>query len=107
MSDVKKVTIPQHFEPRDYQLPLFQAFDAGKRSLFLVWPRQIGKDTSCWALMVKEAVRVPGNYFYVFPTKEDARRALWEKVLSDEAAGKKLLDLLPLDPKHKIVTNRS
>lgn len=42
--------------------------------------------------MCKEAARVPGNYFYVFPTKEDARRALWEKILDD---GNKLLSYMP------------
>lgn len=91
-SQVKQLTVPCGFQPRDYQLPLFQGLDSGKRRAFLVWPRQIGKDTSCWAFMCKEAAKVAGNYFYVFPTKEDARRALWEKTVD---GGSKLLSYLP------------
>ena len=63
-----------------------------ERKVLLVWPRQIGKDTSCFAYMVKEACQVSGNYFYIFPTAEEAKRALWKKVMDD---GEKLLDLLP------------
>lgn len=64
-----------------------------------MWPRQIGKDTSCWALMLREAVKVPGNYFYLFPTSTDAKRALWEKIMDD---GTKLLHLLPIEQEIKI-----
>jgi hypothetical protein len=54
--------------------------------------------------MVKKAVEVPGNYFYVFPTKEDARRALWEKVMDD---GSKLLGLLPQEDFAGLVVRKS
>lgn len=89
------VTIPAGFEPRSYQVGLFKALDQGLRRAYLVWPRQIGKDTSCFAFMAKEAASKPGNYFYIFPTKEMARKAVWEKVLDD---GTKLIDMLPADP---------
>jgi hypothetical protein len=86
------ITIPHNFTPREYQFKLFNAFDSGIKNILLRWCRQIGKDTCCWALMVREAVRVPGNYFYIFPTSTDAKRALWEKIMDD---GSKLLNMLP------------
>jgi hypothetical protein len=89
------IQIPFGFNPRWYQLALYKYLDTKKdisRKALLVWPRQIGKDTGCFAYMLKEAARVPGNYFYVFPTAEEARRALWEKILED---GTPLLALIP------------
>ena len=85
----KQINIPNGYTPRWYQEGLFAT---DKSRIFLVWPRQIGKDTSCWAFMCKEAAKIPGNYFYVFPTKEDARRSLWEKIID---SGEKLLSFLP------------
>lgn len=103
MSDV--ITIPHNFTPRDYQLEMFAAMDSGKyKGAFLVWPRQVGKDTSCYAYLVKRAAEAAGNYFYIFPTKEMARRAVWEKILDD---GTKLISLLPLDLKQGIVKRLS
>ncbi len=88
-------TIPHNFTPRWYQLDLYKYLDIHKdksRKALLVWPRQIGKDTGCFAYMLKEAARVPGNYFYIFPTAEEARKALWEKILED---GRPLIGLVP------------
>lgn len=42
--------------------------------------------------MVGQAMKHPGNYFYVFPTAESARKALWEKIDRD---GKPLLGCIP------------
>ena len=96
---MNNITIPYNFTPRGYQLELFQAMDgiAGKpetkktRAL-LRWHRRAGKDKCCWCYLIKEAAQVPGNYFYVFPTKTMARQALWENI---DSSGFKLLDHLP------------
>lgn len=101
------IEIPSNFTPRPYQKEIIDAIMGGYDKICLVWPRQIGKDTLCFAIMVLKAVMTPGNYFYVFPTKEDARRALWEKVMSDESAGKKLLDMIPQDPALGLVKRMS
>lgn len=94
------ITIPQGYAPRQYQEELFRAMDGGVRRAFLCWPRQVGKDTSCFAFMAKEAASKSGNYFYIFPTKEMARKAVWEKVLDE---GTKLIEMLPSDPKLGLV----
>ena len=101
MSMEKKLTVPYNFTPRSYQLALYQAMDgvAGqpktrKRRAILRWHRRAGKDKCCWCYLIKEAATVTGNYFYVFPTKEDARRALWENI---DSSGFKLLDHIPAE----------
>ena len=96
------IQVPQHFDPRDYQLEVLNAFDNGCRKILLRWARQMGKDTLCWAIVCKEACKRPGNYFYIFPEATQAREALWDKVMSEEAEGYKLLDMIPkyfLNPK--------
>ncbi len=85
-------TVPYNFIPREYQLPVLQQLDGGKKRAFLRWHRRAGKDKICWCYMVKEAAKLPGNYFYVFPTKEMAKKALWENIDKD---GFKLIDHLP------------
>ncbi len=82
--------IPDNFTPRDYQLDFLRQMDGiegkpetKKRRALLKWHRRAGKDKVCYCFLVKEAYQVPGNYFYIFPTREDAKKALWENIDSD------------------------
>lgn len=94
-------SIPYNFTPRPYQLDLFRAMDGRrdkpetrlKRAL-LRWHRRAGKDKGCFCYLIKEAYRVVGNYFYVFPTKEEARRVIWE---TRDKSGFRLLDHIPAE----------
>lgn len=97
MKDI--IQIPYNFEPRPYQLAVFRAMDGiegrpetKKNRAFLLWHRRAGKDKTCFAYMAKEAVRVPGIYYYCFPFYGQARRALWETLDRD---GFRTLDHLP------------
>lgn len=94
------ITVPYKFTPREYQLELFKALDGieGKpktkfRRAILRWHRRAGKDLSCFCYMAKEAYQNPGNYFYIFPTSADARKALWENI--DALTGLKVIDQIP------------
>lgn len=93
------IQIPHNFTPRWYQLELFKAMDGvqgkpetRKKRAILRWHRRAGKDKACWCYLIKEAAQVPGNYFYVFPTKTMARQALWENI---DSSGFKLLQHVP------------
>lgn len=94
--------IPYNFTPRPYQLKLLQALDGGCKRAFLRWHRRAGKDKVCGMYMFKEAARVPGNYFYIFPTKEMAKRAFWEQV---DKNGMRMLDHICIPLKDKISVN--
>lgn len=103
------ITVPYNFTPRPYQLELYRALDGElgkpetkKLRAILRWHRRAGKDKACFCYMVKQAAQTPANYFYVFPTKEDARRALWENV---DSSGFKLLHHIP-EPLIKRLSNQ-
>lgn len=87
-----KVQIPT-IEPRDYQLPFLKAFDEGKQYSVISWHRRAGKDVTSFNAMMKRAITTTGNYYYLFPTRAWAQRALWDNIC-EWAGGKKLIDLL-------------
>lgn len=90
---IEKIIFPLNYcEPRYYQIPIFKAIDGGIKRIIQCWSRQLGKDTTDFLVMVKQAMVYPGNYFYVFPSKEAAFKALWEKIDRD---GKPLLGCIP------------
>ena len=75
--------IPFNYQPRDYQLPLFQAFDAGVKRAVCVWHRRSGKDKSALNLCAKMALQRVGGYFHLFPTARQARKAMWDGIDRD------------------------
>ena len=95
----KIIKVPANFEPRDYQLKLFQAMDGiiGRpetRMLraFCRWHRRAGKDLCGWAYLIKEAVRRKGIYYYFLPTYSQGRKIIWEGITKE---GIKFLELIP------------
>ncbi len=89
---VMKVRIPT-IEPRDYQVPFLEAFDSGAQYSVISWHRRAGKDVTSFNAMMKRAITTAGNYYYLFPTRAWAQRALWDNIC-EWAGGKKLIDLL-------------
>lgn len=75
----ESIEIPYHYIPRDYQLPLFQAFNSGKYNRYL-WRgcRRSGKDKLCINLLTQAAFQRVGIYYYFFPTYQQGRKILWE-----------------------------
>lgn len=92
---MQDIVVPyNYFKPRPYQEEVFRAVEQGYKKILLCWARQMGKDTTTFCALIMKAIQEPGNYFYVFPTKEDARRAVWEKIDHD---GKQLVSVIPKD----------
>ena len=87
-----RVRIPT-IEPRDYQLPFMEAIDSGIQYSVISWHRRAGKDVTSFNALVKKAIQTPGNYYYLFPTRAWAQRALWDNIC-EWAGGRKLIDLL-------------
>lgn len=86
------ITIPYNFEPREYQLPLFKAFDNGYKRLVVVWHRRAGKDLSGINLTLKGAINRIGIYYYFFPTYTQGKKVMWKGMTKD---GRKFLDYIP------------
>ena len=87
-----KIQIPT-IAPRDYQIPFLKAFDSGVQYSVISWHRRAGKDVTSFNAMMKRAITTAGNYYYLFPTRAWAQRALWDNIC-EWAGGKKLIDLL-------------
>lgn len=72
------ISFPYNFEPRKYQAEVWKAMENGYRYFYLLWARRHGKDLNCFNIMVTEAVKTKGVYYYFFPTYSQGRKALWE-----------------------------
>lgn len=86
------IKVPRNFNPRPYQLEVLNALQSGIRRAYLCWPRRAGKDKVSWVHLLMEAWKRPGNYYYVFPEKEQAKKAFWENI---DSKGYSLVDHLP------------
>lgn len=81
------------FKPRPYQVPVFKAFAKdNKKRVILVWHRRAGKDKTCHEILFSEAVRRPGNYWYMFPEKAQGREAFWNSI---DGEGVRIIDRIP------------
>lgn len=81
------------FRPREYQIPLIDAVEnKGYKRVIAILPRRAGKDVACWNLVIREALRTVGVYYYIFPTYSQAKKVIWESVTND---GMRFLDYIP------------
>lgn len=77
------IEIPNNWEPRAYQLPVWQYLEAGGKRVLLVWHRRSGKDSvglnwTAWA-----AHQRIGTYWHLLPTQRQARKVIWEAINPD------------------------
>ena len=73
-----EVQLPFAYSPRDYQIPLFRAFDQGYKRFVLCWHRRCGKDLSCFNLMARAMFQRVGSYFYIFPSYAQGKKVIWD-----------------------------
>jgi len=79
---VPTITIPYNFKARPYQVPFMRYFDnGGKRGMWVVH-RRGGKDLTSMHQTNKMAHQEKGLYWHIFPTAEQARKALWTGSIS-------------------------
>lgn len=81
------------FKPRQYQIPLCDALEnKDYKKLLVIWPRRAGKDIVCWNLMIRQAIRKIGVYFYIFPTYSQGRKVLWDSITNNNV---RFIDFIP------------
>jgi len=89
----ERVVRLDRFKPRDYQIPIFDAFEnKGYKRIMIVFPRRAGKDLTAFNVMIRAAIRKIGVYYYIFPTYSQAKKAIWDSITND---GVKFLDFIP------------
>lgn len=74
--------------------------DGGCKRAVLIWHRRSGKDKSVLQLVIKRMVERVGTYYYIFPTYNQGRKALWDGI---DREGFKLMNHFP----NEIVTKRN
>lgn len=72
------VDLPYHFTPREYQIPVLAALDAGVLRVMLRWHRRAGKEKTLINYTAKRMQDRVGAYFYFFPTYAQAKKAIWD-----------------------------
>lgn len=83
------ISIPHEFTPRFYQVPFMRYFDhGGKRAMWIVH-RRGGKDLTSMHQTNKMAHLEKGLYWHIFPTAEQARKAIWTGKTKD---GKSIME---------------
>lgn len=87
-----QVLLPQ-YTPRGYQKKnLWEPFDRGFKRIVQIWHRRSGKDITDLNLVSREMYKVVGNYYYLFPTYSQGRKALWDGRGKD---GKRYIEYFP------------
>lgn len=88
----KEIQLPYKYIPRDYQRFTWQIFDSGIKRIIQIWHRRSGKDKTDINIVSREMWENVGNYYYLFPTYAQGKKALWEGRGKD---GVKYLDHFP------------
>ena len=89
---VNEIILPHKFTPRPYQLPVFRAVDNGFKRAVCVWHRRAGKDKSLLNILISQAFKRVGSYFYLFPKYTQARKVIWDGM---DRAGMPFLKHIP------------
>ena len=85
-----EIVLPNGWNPRDYQLPAWNALEGGIKRALLLWHRRAGKDDVCLHWAATQAMQRVGNYWHMLPEYAQARKSIWEAV--NPHTGKRRID---------------
>ena len=82
MTDIE---IPNDWDPRPYQEPLFSLVGHGLKyqRASVIWHRRAGKDSTMLNLTAREMFSRVGTYWHLFPEQNQARKAIWNGIDRD------------------------
>lgn len=85
-----RITLPNGWTPRDYQLPMWNYLENGGKHAEAVWHRRSGKDEVALHRTAVAAHERVGNYWHMLPEYSQARKAIWDAV--NPHTGKRRID---------------
>lgn len=85
--------LPHKFHRRDYQAIYNDSMKLKNRGV-KIWHRRAGKDKDDWNAMIEAADTLIGQYYYIFPTYSQGKKAIWE---GRDKEGIAFLDHIPED----------
>jgi phage terminase large subunit len=75
-----RVELPNGWQPRAYQAPLWRYLHSGGKRAIAVWPRRHGKDDVGLHYTACAAHERVGAYWHLLPQQNQARKAIWSAV---------------------------
>jgi hypothetical protein len=87
---VTQILLPNKWEPRDYQDPLWRYLHRGGKRAIAIWPRRHGKDDVSLHFTACAAHERVGPYWHLLPQQNQARKAIWDAV--DPHTGQRRID---------------
>lgn len=84
------IRLPNHWNPRHYQLPLWMALEQGCKRAVACWHRRSGKDDVALHWSCAQAIQHPGTYWHLLPQSNQARKAIWDAI--DPHTGRRRID---------------
>jgi phage terminase large subunit len=87
---VTQIMLPNQWEPRHYQQPLWSYLHGGGKRAVAIWPRRHGKDDVALHFTACAAHERVGPYWHLLPQQNQARKAIWDAV--DPHTGKRRID---------------
>jgi phage terminase large subunit len=71
-------SLPNGWEPRAYQKPVWDFLNKGGKRACLIWHRRAGKDSLALNWTAVAAESRPGDYWHMLPEQSQARKAIWD-----------------------------
>ena len=88
----QNIELPNKWQPRSYQLPLWNYLENGGKRAVAVWHRRAGKDLLAINWIATQMVMRPGLYWHLLPTYQQGRKIVWN---GRTKAGRPFLDAFP------------
>lgn len=85
-----EIEIPNGWEPRGYQKPLWRYLENGGKRACYTWHRRSGKDDVGLHHTACSAIDRVGTYWYMLPQASQSRKAIWDAV--NPHTGKRRID---------------
>lgn len=89
---MNEIYLDDYFTPREYQLPMINAFHKGYKRIISCQARRSGKDVTAFMCLIEAALQREGVYWYIWPNAEQGRKNAWNGKLNN---GKPFLSLIP------------
>jgi phage terminase large subunit len=93
---VTEIILPNQWEPRDYQKPLWSYMHGGGKRAIAIWPRRHGKDDLALHYTACAAHERVGVYWHLLPQQNQARKAIWDAV-NPHTSRRRIDDAFPRD----------
>ena len=85
----KKISIPNAWAPRDYQMPLWAYLERGGKRAVAVWHRRGGKDSLSLNWTAVSCFQRKGLYWHMLPTQKQGRKVVWDSI---DKQGRRVID---------------